>query len=112
MPLTAGTLIYRLRPYLPGWRLALVIAFIPMADGIGNGAAAWPVWTALNRSAPLWMTHLAWLVTLGLALTFVWVLSFVVGRSDDEVHVKSKLELLKAALGGSIDESELATASA
>jgi hypothetical protein len=112
MPLTAGTLIYRLRPHLPGWRLALVIAFIPMADGIGNGAAAWPVWTALNRSAPLWVTHLAWLVTLGLALTFVWALSFIVGRAEDEVHVKSKFGLLKAALGGSIDENELATASA
>lgn len=49
---------------------------------------------------------------LGLALTFVWALSFIVGRPEDEVHVKSKFGLLKAALGGSIDENELATASA
>ncbi len=100
MPLTAGALIYRLREHLPGWRLALVIAFIPMADGIGNGAAAWPVWTALNLDAPLLVSHLAWLVTLGLALTFVWVLSFVVSRPDHEVLIKSKIGVLKAAIFG------------
>jgi len=100
MPLTAGALIYRMSPYLPGWRLALVIAFIPMADGIGNGAAAWPVWTALNRNSSLLVTHLAWVVTLGLALTFVWVLSYVVGRPDDEVFIKSKIGILKAAIFG------------
>lgn len=100
MPLTAGALIYRLKPYLPGWRIALVIPFIPMADGIGNGATAWPVWTALNLDAPLWVSHLAWLVTVGLALTSVWVLSFVVCRPDDEVPVKGKLAIAKAAVFG------------
>ena len=93
-------LVYRLAPHLPGWRLALVIAFIPMADGMANGATAWPMWTALNLDAPLVVSHLAWLVTLGLALTAVWMLSFVVGRPDDEVFVKSKTGLLKAALFG------------
>lgn len=100
MPMTAGALIYRMRPHLPGWRLALVIAFIPMSDGIANGAAAWPVWTALNLDASLWVTHLAWLVTLGLALTFVWVLSFVVARPEDEVFIKSKVGIIKAAVFG------------
>jgi hypothetical protein len=98
--LTAGALIYRMRPHMPGWRLALVITFIPMADGIGNGAAAWPMWTALNLNASLLVTHLAWLVTLGLALTFVWVLSFVVGRPEEEVFIKSKAGILKAAIFG------------
>ncbi|GAA3563459.1 hypothetical protein [Mycolicibacterium helvum] len=107
MPLTAGALIYRMRPHLPGWRLALVIAFIPMADGIGNGAAAWPVWTALNRDSSLLVSHLAWLVTLGLALTFVWVLSFVVARPDDEVLIKSKIGVLKAALFGTGDSAKV-----
>jgi hypothetical protein len=107
MPLTAGALIYRMRPYLPGWRLALVIAFIPMADGIGNGAAAWPMWTALNLNSSLLVTHLAWLVTLGLALTVVWVLSYVVGRPDDEVFIKSKVGILKAAIFGADDPAKV-----
>lgn len=100
MPLTAGALIYRMRPYLPGWRLAMVIAFIPMADGMGNGAAAWPMWTALNLNSSLLVSHLAWLVTLGLALIYVWVLAFVVARPDEEVFIKSKAGILKAAIFG------------
>ncbi|WP_235738282.1 hypothetical protein [Mycolicibacterium austroafricanum] len=105
MPMTAGALIYKLSPHLPGWRLALVIAFIPMSDGIANGATAWPVWTALNLDAPLFVSHLAWLVTLGLALTAVWILSFVVTRPDDEVFIKSKVGLLKAAVFGVTDDT-------
>ena len=100
MPLTAGALIYRLRPYLPGWRIALVIPFIPMADGIGNGATAWPMWTSLNLDAPLWVTHVTWLMTVGLALTCVWALSFIVCRPEDEVTVKGKLAIIKAAIFG------------
>lgn len=106
MPMTAGALIYRLRAHLPGWRLALVIAFIPMADGIANGAAAWPVWTALNLNAHLVITHLAWLVTLGLALTCVWILGFVVARPDDEVTITSKIGILKAAIFGASDQNK------
>lgn len=100
MPMTAGALIYRLAPHLPGWRLALVIAFIPMADGIANGATAWPMWTALNLDAPVAVGYLAWLVTLGLALTSVWILSFVVTRPEDEVFIKSKIGLIRAAIFG------------
>jgi hypothetical protein len=107
MPMTAGALIYRLSPHLPSWRLALVIAFIPMSDGIANAANAWPLWTALNLNAPLVVTHLAWLVTLGLALVSVWILSFVVTRPDDEVFIKSKTGLLKAAIFG-VSDVELA----
>ena len=105
MPLTAGALIYRLKPFLPGWRISLVALLIPMSDGIANGATAWPVWTALNLDASLWITHLAWLVTVGLALTAVWILSFVVARPDSEVAETSKLGIVKAAVFGVKDES-------
>ena len=46
-----------------------MIPCIPMADGIANGAAAWPMWIALNQTdvSYVW-TYLAALVTLGLAL--------------------------------------------
>ncbi len=100
MPLIAGALIYRLSPHLEGWKLALVITFIPMADGMANAGAAWPMWTALNRNAPLLVTHLTWLMSLGLALTAVWIISFAVARPDDEVVIKSKVGLLKAAIFG------------
>lgn len=107
MPMTAGALIYRLSPQLRGARLALVIAFIPMADGIANGAAAWPVWTALNLNAHLGFTYLAWLITLGLALTCVWILSFVVARPDDEVFITSKVGIIKAAIFGAPEQDKV-----
>lgn len=109
MPLTAGALIYRMSPMLPGWRLVAVVAFIPMADGIGNGATAWPVWTALNRNSSLLVSHLAWGVTLGLALIFVWVLSYVVGRPDDGVLIKSKVGILRAAVFGIHEKTKVPT---
>jgi len=108
MPMTAGALIYKLKPHLPGWRLALVVAFIPMSDGIANAATAWPMWTALNLDAPLWATHLAWLVTVGLALVCVWILSLIVARPEDEVPIKSKTALLRAAVFG-VEEPNPAT---
>lgn len=110
MPMTAGALIYRLSPQLRGARLALVIAFIPMADGIANGAAAWPVWTALNLNANLVFTYAAWLITLGLALTCVWILSFVVGRPDDEVFITSKVGIIKAAIFGTQERDKVPVA--
>lgn len=100
MPMIIGALIYRLKPYLPGWKMLAIIPLIPMSDGLANAATAWPVWTALNRDETLLVTHLAWLVTLGLALYVVWILSFVVARPESEVVVKSKLGIVKAAIFG------------
>nr|WP_320671850.1 hypothetical protein [Patulibacter sp. DM4] len=112
MPLIAGALIYRLKPHLPGWRIALVIPMIPMADGMANGALAWPIWTTLNWDASMVVTHLAWLVSLGLALTAVWILSFVVARPEEEVTISSKLGLIKAAIFGVPDEQPAAARAA
>jgi len=61
-----------------------VIACIPMADGIANGATAWPMWAALNQAdvSYVW-TYLASFVTLGLALFSVWIIGLsVVGRGE------------------------------
>jgi hypothetical protein len=100
MPMIIGALIYRLRPHLGGWKILGIIPLIPMSDGLANAATAWPVWTALNRDESLFVTHIAWAITLGLALYVVWILSFVVARPEDEVAVTSKLGIIKAAVFG------------
>ena len=100
MPLVCGALIYRLTPHLSGWRGLAIIPLVPMSDGVANAATAWPVWTALNRQESLVVTHLAWLVTLGLALYAVWILSFVVARPEHEVSIRSKRAMLRAAISG------------
>ncbi len=85
MPMVAGALIFHIRPHLNApWKLPAVIACIPMADGIANGATAWPMWAALNQSdvSYVW-TYLASFVTLGLALFSVWIIGLsVVGRGE------------------------------
>jgi hypothetical protein len=81
MPMIAGALIYKLRPHLPGWKLLAVVACIPIADGVANAAAGWPVWIALNQTHPSYVwTYLAALVTLGLSLFCVWIIGLVVAR--------------------------------
>jgi len=85
MPMIAGALIHRLKPILGDspWRLLAVIPLIPMADGIANGAAAWPMWAVLNQDdvAYLW-TYLGALATLALSLYCVWLIGLVVARTD------------------------------
>jgi hypothetical protein len=85
MPMVAGALIYKLGPYFGDspLRLLAVIPLIPMADGIANGAAGWPMWIALNQHdvSYLW-TYGAALVTLALSLYCVWIIGLVVARRD------------------------------
>jgi hypothetical protein len=91
MPMLAGALIYKLRPHLDTpWKLLAAIPIIPMADGIANGATAWPMWAALNQTdvSYVW-TYLASFATLGLALFCVWIISLVVAVPPERARVKS-----------------------
>jgi len=100
MPLIAAALIYKLKPRLNGWKLIAVIALIPMADGIANAAAAWPVWMALNQTdvSYVW-TYLAAVVTFGLAGLSTWIVAVVVARPAHEATIVA-LSSLRTALRG------------
>jgi hypothetical protein len=80
MPMIAGAMIYKLKPYVRSEvaLAALVIASIPMADGIANAGAAWPVIAALNTNVGYAGTWIASFITLGLALTIVWIVGLLV----------------------------------
>lgn len=101
MPMIAGALIYKLKPYLTGPRIALVILLIPMADGVANGAAAWPMWVALNQTdvSYVW-TYLAAMLTLALSLLCVWIVSLVVARPEEELADETLLQKLRAVAFG------------
>ena len=108
MPMVAGALVYKLRPHLPGWRLAAVILLIPMADGIANAAAAWPMWVTLNQTdvSYVW-TYLAGFATLGLSLFCVWIVSLVVARPQEELADETLLQKLRAvAFGPRADDAD------
>jgi hypothetical protein len=101
MPMVAGALIYKLRPHLSGAKLAGVILLIPMADGIANGATAWPMWISLNQAdvSYVW-TYLASFVTLGLALYAVWIIGIAVARPQEEVSTETLWEKVKGVVTG------------
>jgi len=104
MPMLAGALIYTIKPHLgtSPWRLLALIPLIPMADGIANGAAGWPMWIALNQhDVSYWWTHLAALATLALALYCVWMISLVVARPAEPGQEESLLASLKGLFSSS-----------
>jgi hypothetical protein len=81
MPMVAGAMICAVRKHLTGLQLLAVIPLIPMADGLANGAAGWPVWVALNQhNVSYFWTYLAGFACLGLSLYCVWMISFAVVR--------------------------------
>jgi hypothetical protein len=77
-------LIFFLRKHVSSpWALAGVIPLIPMADGLANGATAWPMWLTLNQHDVSWfVTYAAVIVTLGLCLYAVWFISLAVARPE------------------------------
>ncbi len=89
MPMIAGALMYAIVPRLGSspWRLLAIVPLIPMADGIANGAAAWPMWVALNQHdvSYVW-TYLAAFLTLALSLYCVWIIGLAVGRPGVEAR--------------------------
>jgi hypothetical protein len=106
MPMLAGALIYKTKPHLPGWRLAAVILFIPIADGVANAAAGFPMWIALNQTdvSYVW-TYLAGFITLGLSLLCVWLLSLAVARPSTDLADETLWHKLAAVFG--VDRAEL-----
>ena len=99
MPMVAGALIYKIRPRLAGSPLLLlaVVPLIPMADGIANGAAAWPAWITLNQGGVSYVwTHLAAFAVLALSLYCVWMVGLLVARPERELPDESLWQKLKA----------------
>ncbi|MBA3743083.1 hypothetical protein [Sporichthya sp.] len=84
MPMVAGALIYHVRPHLKSnLQLLAIIPLIPMADGLANGAVAWPMWITLNQQdVSMWVTYIGCAATLGLALYAVWIISLAVARPE------------------------------
>jgi hypothetical protein len=69
-PLAAGALVFALERYMrlrPRHLLPLAFVLVPMADGMSNGASAYPTWMALNANIPVWLVWCAGGLTVALA---------------------------------------------
>ena len=60
----AAFLVYKLRPYLKGPGLLLIVPAVFSGDFMGNAAVAWPMWVALNSKAGFAATLPAGVLTL------------------------------------------------
>jgi hypothetical protein len=112
MPMITGALIYKLSPKLNnGWKMLAIIPMVPMADGIANGAAAWPMWATLNQQDVSYVvTYLAGFACLGLSLFCVWIIGLAVARPADQVPPTSIFGKLKALAGPMPEEAPKAAA--
>jgi hypothetical protein len=75
MPLMIGAIFNGLRDILIGPRALLTLVLVPMIVGATQIAAGWPTWLALNANVGVTGTTLAALISLGLALSIIYILS-------------------------------------
>jgi hypothetical protein len=79
-PMISAAAIYALRPHLEkGFRALAVIPIVFMSFGVAYAAISLPLWWTLNdTSLGYGVTYIASLVTLGLGLFVLWIISIVV----------------------------------
>jgi hypothetical protein len=79
----AGTLIYKLTPYLTGIRVALVPLLIPMGVVAVYWAAGLPMFNVLNKAPSVqWIPYVGALASVGLALLIVWICTIATGHHE------------------------------
>lgn len=76
---TAGTILYKLAPYLTGWRVLVTVPLIPSTISAIYWFCGWPMYTVLNVQAPLPVLYLCNLASIGLALLVVWMCTIAAG---------------------------------
>jgi hypothetical protein len=77
-PIVAATLVHVLGPKLAGWRVAGVVALVPIVQAATNAGTAFPVWNTLNTRLPWPVVWGAGLVTIGLCCYVVHLCSIAV----------------------------------
>jgi hypothetical protein len=91
----AGTVIYKLTPYLTGIRVALVPMLIPMSVVAVYWAAGLPMFNVLNRApSAQWITHVGAFASIGLALLIVWICTIATGHHEYRQQAKEAKAML------------------
>lgn len=91
MPILIGTIVFAWRDILTGARSLLVIPIVPMAQILALGGVGWPTWLALNSGRGHEVTYPAAIVSFGLSLMMVYMVS---------VKVCSPAQVRKPAAAG------------
>ena len=75
----AGTLLYKMEPYLPGWRQGFAVLLLPMAVAAIYWATGWPMFFALNLESPAWVVYCTAALSIALAFSVVWMCTIATG---------------------------------
>lgn len=78
MPVVIGAIVYKLWPYLRGWRRLGILAIVPMIDLMTNAATLWPLWLTLSSGGPAAVVWLTGVLSVALALVFIWVVAMLI----------------------------------
>lgn len=108
----AGTLLWKLTPYLKGWRVALVPVLIPMATMAVYWAAGGPMFNALNMEPEQeWISWAAAATSVGFCFFIVWICTIATGHHQHRLAEKAARSG-QFTNNGDPDELDLAGASA
>ncbi|MET0987670.1 MAG: hypothetical protein ABW034_19925 [Steroidobacteraceae bacterium] len=81
----AAIVIYLAKPYLTGWRTALIVPFMAAQVLMFHGLASLPMYSALNSSAGHGLRTLAVVMTFGISLATMWVSARIACRDEASV---------------------------
>lgn len=91
MPILLAVTVYSLRDVLTGPRALLIVPLVPMTTGASQIIAGWPIWIALNSGHGYAATYPAALLTLGLSLMVVYLVSLKFCRQTNVASVTSRV---------------------
>jgi hypothetical protein len=94
-PIVGAAVIYRIGARR-AWHPLMAVAVVPCSHVLANAVAGWPTWSALNSTSSLAVTYATAVVTIGLAVLLVHLVSLTVttasapARSDRGVPQRSE----------------------
>jgi hypothetical protein len=101
----AGSIAYRLRNDLTGWRAMAMFAITPASMGAVYGFIALPSWIVVNADYNWWVTQLGGLTTIALGLGLVTLIMKIVlqrdpfdmsGQRPDEADIVDEVDVRAA----------------
>lgn len=87
--IVSGTLIWKLRPLLNGWKVVLVAPLIPMSTAAVYWAAGWPMFLALNMELEGGIVPLVALTAVAQAVLLVWICSVALGFAGNSTKKRT-----------------------
>jgi hypothetical protein len=81
-PMLAGTLVYKLRPFVKPVLQPIFIYSVPFSNAAAMFACGLPLFFTLNTRATLVETHVAGVAVIALACFTIWMLTLLAAKDS------------------------------